>query len=100
MGGHSDLQRWQDGGLQDLVVQIQAGSEGIDLTRSRYLIFYSPGISLGMYQQMKRRIARPNQVYDTARSIHLIVRGTEDERTYRAFANNMEIIDLVQREET
>ena len=99
MGGRSDLQEWQAGGLQDLIVQIQAGSEGIDLSRSRFMIFYSPGNRLGDYQQIRRRIARPTQKADHVRHIHLIVKGTEDERTYRAFANNMEIIDLVQREE-
>lgn len=98
-GKRSDLAAWQHGQLQDLVVQIQAGSEGIDLSRSRFMVFYSPGNRLGDYLQMRRRIARPTQQADHVRHVHLIVRGTEDERTYRAFANNMEIIDLVQREE-
>lgn len=99
-GTRNDLARWQDGKTLDLVVQIQAGSEGIDLTRSRYTIFYSPGVSLGAYQQMRSRTTRPNQTRPQTTFIHLIVRGTEDERTYRAFANNMEIIELVLQEET
>lgn len=101
LSGHrKDLAKWQSGRTLDLVVQISSGSEGIDLTRSRYTIFYSPGVQLGTYQQMRRRTARPNQKHPQTTYIHLIARGTEDERTYRAFANNMEIIEMVQREET
>lgn len=99
-GTRNDLRAWQDGKRQDLIVQIASGSEGIDLTRSRYTIFYSPGVQLGAYQQMRARTTRPNQKHPQTTFIHLIVRGTEDERTYRAFANNMEVIQLVLQEET
>lgn len=99
-GSRNDLRAFQDGRVRDLVVQIQAGSEGIDLTRSRLMIFYSPGVSLGAYQQMRARTTRPNQTAKKTRFMHLIVRGTEDERTYRAFSNNMEIIEMVLQEET
>ena len=99
-GARKDLAAWQDGKYLDLVVQISSGSEGIDLTRSRYTIFYSPGVQLGAYQQMRSRTTRPNSTHPQTTFIHLIVRGTEDERTYRAFANNMEIIEMVMREET
>lgn len=98
-GSRNDLSRWQHGKALDLVCQIQSGKEGIDLTRSRYTIYYSPGVSLGDYQQSRGRTTRPNQKHPQTTFIHLIVRGTEDERTYRAFKNNMEVIELVLQEE-
>lgn len=48
--------------LTDIVgVQIQSGGTGVDLTRSRYGVWYSKGHSLGAYDQALARQDRPGQ---------------------------------------
>lgn len=44
-----------------VAVQIGAGSEGIDLTRSNHLIFYRRGFRYSSYLQAIKRIHRPGQ---------------------------------------
>ncbi len=44
-----------------VAVQIQAGSEGIDLTRSNHLVFYRKGWRYASYAQAVKRIHRPGQ---------------------------------------
>ncbi len=76
-GRMKELHVWQGGMANCLVVQIQAGSEGIDLTHARYAIFYSKVYSLGIYQQALARLHRPGQVQPVC-YIHLAVRNTVD----------------------
>lgn len=58
-------------------VQIQSGGTGVDLTRSRYGVWYSKGRSLGDYDQALKRQDRPGQTRPVV-FIHLIVPGTVD----------------------
>lgn len=58
-------------------VQIQSGGTGVDLTRSRYGVWYSKGHSLGDYDQALKRQDRPGQTRPVV-FIHLIVPGTVD----------------------
>ena len=44
-----------------LLVQIQAGGVGIDLTRARICIYYSVGFNRGDYEQSLARVHRPGQ---------------------------------------
>ena len=67
-GRRDELKRWQDGEAQVLAVQIDAGSEGVDLTRARYSIFYSVWFSLGKYDQALARVAPART--DEARDAH------------------------------
>ena len=64
-------------GVDVLGVQIQAGSEAIDLTAARYTIFYSVGFDNGKYRQMLKRTHRPGQKHATT-YIHLVASGTVD----------------------
>lgn len=52
---------WQAGKTSVIGVQYNAGSESIDLTRSRYCIYYSLMHSYTLYSQSKKRIHRPGQ---------------------------------------
>lgn len=52
---------WKSGGAEILALQIQAGSESIDLTRARYCVLASVGPSLGDYDQVLKRLDRPGQ---------------------------------------
>lgn len=96
-GRRNELSLWQRGRRHDLVAQIQAASEGTDMTRSRYAIYYSQGLSLGNYTQSWKRLHRPGQK-DTVICFHLLVRGTVDEKIYRTFAKNGDIIQTVLRD--
>ena len=79
-----------------LAVQIRAGGHGIDLTKARYVIYYSLGYSLGEYEQSRARIYRPGQTR-TAIYHHLIARGTIDEEIYAALADKKVVVKAVAK---
>jgi hypothetical protein len=58
-------------------VQISAGGTGVDLTRSRYGIWYSKGPSVGDYDQARARQHRHGQTRPVV-FIHLYASGTVD----------------------
>jgi len=61
-GSEKNMEEWDRGDIDAMAVQMQSGSEGIDLTRSRYVIWYSMGFSRGQYDQANARCHRPGQV--------------------------------------
>jgi hypothetical protein len=75
-------------------VQIQAGGVGIDLTRSRYGIYYSVGTSLGDFEQSLKRIHRPGQERPTT-YYHLQVENTIDQRITEALVNKKDVVEYV-----
>lgn len=77
-----------------LIVQIQAGGVGIDLTRARYAIYYSLGFSLGDYEQSLARVHRPGQTLPTY-YVHLLAKGTVDEKVYKALRQRKRVVDAV-----
>jgi SNF2 family DNA or RNA helicase len=96
-GRRDDLRDWQAGAAPILAVQIQAGGVGIDLTRSRYAIYYSIGFSLGDFLQSKARIHRPGQ-QRTTEYIFLAAAQTVDEQILRALAVRQDLIEFVLRQ--
>jgi SNF2 family DNA or RNA helicase len=96
-GKRNELRRWQDGEAQVLAVQIDAGAEGVDLTRARYSIFYSVGYSLGRYDQAKKRTHRPGQMKPVTH-IHLVARGTVDVKIMRALEKRADIVNAILAE--
>jgi SNF2 family DNA or RNA helicase len=96
-GRRDELKRWQDGEAQVLAVQIASGSEGVDLTRARYSIFYSIGYRLDKYEQAKKRTHRPGQTKPVTH-IHLIARNTVDVKIMRALERRADIIESILRE--
>lgn len=96
-GVRKELKEWQSGHTDVLVVQIQSGSEAIDLKRSRYMIYYSITPSLKDYQQSRRRIARGGQTRSTT-FIHLAVRGTIDTKIFRALRDGEEVVNSVLKD--
>ena len=94
-GRVKELAQWnQNGGV--LAVQIQAGGLGLDLTKARYCVYYSPGFSLGDYQQSMARLHRPGQARPV-QYIHLIAAGTVDELVARALDKKEDLIERVLR---
>ena len=77
-----------------LAVQIQAGGLGLDLTKARYCVYYSPGFGLGEYLQSMARLHRPGQTRPV-QYIHLIAAGTVDELVVRALDRKEDLIDRV-----
>ena len=98
-GRRDELKQWQEGAAQVLAVQIQAGGEGVDLTRARYSIFYSVGYMLGKYIQARARTHRPGQT-NPVEHIHLIARNTVDVKIMRALEKRAEIIESILAEIT
>lgn len=93
-GAKNELDSWIAGRLNCLVVQMQAGSEGIDLTRARIAIYYSKERGLGTYRQSLYRIRRPNQKRNCV-YIHLVIKDTIDEDIEKANEKKMDVIEYL-----
>jgi SNF2 family DNA or RNA helicase len=93
-GRKSQLSAWQEGKFDVIGVQIQSGGAGIDLTRSRYSVYYSVGHSLGDYLQSRARTDRPGQTRPTT-MYHIIAQGTVDEKVYAALESREEVIKAI-----
>lgn len=77
-----------------LAVQIQSGSEGVDLTRACYCIYYSVGFSLGMFDQASARIDRPGQTRPVTQ-YRLIANKTIDVTVYSSMDNRRDVIKSI-----
>lgn len=93
-GKQKDMDEWDRGDLDVLAVQIQAGAEGIDLTKANYMIWFSLGFSRGQYDQCLARTHRPGQK-KTVFNYRLLAEGTVDEHVARALERRGEVIDEV-----
>jgi SNF2 family DNA or RNA helicase len=96
-GRRDELKAWQDGQGQVLAVQISAGGVGVDLTRARYSAYYSLSFSLGEYDQALSRVHRPGQGRPVEH-IHLVARGTVDEKILRALEKRAEVVEAILAE--
>lgn len=94
-GRENQLAEWQQSDTGDvLAVQIKAGGVGIDLTRAAYCVYYATGFSNGDYEQSLARLDRPGQTRSVT-YIHLIARGTIDERVREALSLRRNIVQHV-----
>jgi SNF2 family DNA or RNA helicase len=79
------------------VVQLQAGSEGLDgLKRARYCFYLSLSHSLGQYEQSKARIHRPGQTRKCF-YYHILAKGTVDKKIMKALAKKREVVGYVMK---
>lgn len=60
-GKCNQINLWQKGQADTVMVQYNAGAEGIELTESCNMIYYTLHHSLGLYEQSLKRIHRPGQ---------------------------------------
>jgi SNF2 family DNA or RNA helicase len=88
---------WHGTHTNTLLVQVQAGAEGIDLTVAHYGVFFSKDFSLGRYRQCKKRIHRPGQNMKTF-YYHIIAEGTVDQKIMDAIEKKQNIVDYVLEE--
>lgn len=87
-GEHKPATDWKNGiwsakNSDTIVVQIQAGGTGVDLTATRYGIYFSTSHRGGDYDQSRARIRRPGS--DVTKKIcyyHIHAKGTIDKRIY------------------
>lgn len=93
-GKKNELKSWQSGETNLLVVQIKAGKEGVDFTRSSICFYYSMTHSLGEYEQSLRRSNRPGQTR-SVRYIHLVAENTVDEDIYVGLEAKKDIVMAV-----
>jgi len=95
-GKCNELAKWQNGESRVLLVNIKAGSAGVDFTRSRYCIYLSTGYSYVDYQQSLARLRRPGS--DLTQKIiyyHVNALDTIDERVAVALNNKRNVIDAI-----
>jgi SNF2 family DNA or RNA helicase len=90
----NDLVAWKTSKLDVIAIQIQAGSEVIDLTRSRYCIFYSIDFSRNAYLQARKRVRRPGQKRPVT-FIHLLVQATIDIDIMAAIRKKTSFVDYI-----
>lgn len=93
-GNRDDYQAWKSGKGVGLAVQMNAGAEGLDLTRARLGIYYSIGYSLGAFDQSMARIHRPGQKR-ICTLYHLLARGTVDPKVYAGIQSRRDLISCV-----
>lgn len=94
-GRRDELKEWQDGKAQVLALQIKTGGVGISLVRAAVMMFYSVGYSLIDIEQARGRVLRPGQER-RVRYIHLVARGTIDERIAYAHKQKLDVLDQVK----
>jgi hypothetical protein len=96
-GDRKELDAWNaDKPGAVLGVQTQSGGLGIDLTKSRYVCYYSQVLSLGDYEQSLARVHRPGQTRSVT-YFHLLAGRTVDEKIHVALREHKSVIDEVLR---
>jgi SNF2 family DNA or RNA helicase len=81
-------------GIELLGVQWQSGAVGIDLTRARYGVIFSPTFNGGDYEQGLARQHRPGQTRPTV-FYHLVANGTVDNAIYGALKKRKELVGQI-----
>lgn len=81
-------------GIDVLGLQTASGGVGIDLTRSRVMVIFSPGFNLGQHEQLLARINRPGQTKPVV-FYYLIAEDSVDEVVYKSLQKKRDVIDEV-----
>lgn len=93
-GRENTIDQFFKGKAQVLIAQIRSGSLGIDLTRARYLVFYSTGVSLGDLEQAKKRVDRPGQTRPVT-IYYLAGKKTIDEKIIIALSKRADLVRYI-----
>lgn len=94
-GRVNELEHWQFSEGAVLAVQVQAGSEGVDMTRANHAVYFSLPYSLAVYEQSKARLYRPGQTRPVS-FVHLIAEGTIDESIYKSLMKKKDVIEGIK----
>lgn len=94
-GSFNMLDQWKECDGAVIGVQIQAGAEGVDMTKANHAVYFSIPHSLAMYNQSKARLYRPGQNRPVS-FCHLIVENSIDEALYASLIKKEDIIDAIK----
>jgi superfamily II DNA or RNA helicase len=93
-GRQNNLKDWQAGDGTVLGVQIRAGSESIDLVRSRIVVFFSLTFSLKDHEQAIARVHRPGQTRNCL-VVFLIAEGSIDRQIQKAVEKKQDLVSML-----
>ncbi|KXB05863.1 hypothetical protein AKJ51_04610, partial [candidate division MSBL1 archaeon SCGC-AAA382A20] len=96
-GRMDNRNEWNNDEQGVLGVQYQAGSEGVEFTASRYVIYYTPTYSYGQYKQSYRRLLRPGQ-NDNVEAIFLLARSSIDLQVIQALQRKENAVEYIVNE--
>lgn len=94
-GRTNQLNDWKKNPGGVIAVQIQAGSEGVDMTNANHAVYFSLPHSLAQYNQSKARLYRPGQTRPV-HFCHLIAEGTIDEAMYKSLQRKQDVIGAIK----
>lgn len=94
-GSCNTLDDWKTKEGAVIGVQIQAGSEGVDMTRANHAVYFSIPHSLAMYNQSKARLYRPGQTRPVS-FCHFIAEKTIDESLYKSLIKKEDVIESIK----
>lgn len=94
-GSANELDVWKSYDGAVIGVQIQAGSEGVDMTKANHAIYFSLPHSLAMYMQSRARLYRPGQTRPVS-FCHLLAEGTIDMALYKSLIKKKDIITSIK----
>lgn len=94
-GRVKELQAWKDDRARVLLVNLQAGSEGIDLTKASKSLYFGPSYSYKDYVQSIARIDRSGQTQKTLHTF-LVSRGSIEEGIMDALQNKKDLSETLQ----
>jgi len=83
-----------DKNLRCVILNIQVGSVGIDLTAADTMIFYSHSYSYADYTQSRARIHRTGQV-NKCLYIHIAAKDTIDERVMQSLEEKKDVAQVI-----
>lgn len=94
-GDRNEIDGWKNDSGSVLAVQIRAGAEGIDMTKSHHAVYFSLPHSLSLYNQSMARLHRPGQNHRVV-FYHLVAKGTIDESIYKSLEKKNDVIDSIK----
>ena len=101
-GAESEVQRqeamkkFQDPDSDVRVIWInEAAKEGVNLQAAKALIFYDSPWSAGDYIQVLGRIIRIGSTHDRCYAIHLVAKGTIDDKVMAVLKKKMKLIEAI-----
>ena len=95
-GDKNELAIWKQGNADVIIVNLQSGGAGVDLTRSKYCFFFSKNYSNSDYEQSLARLCRPGaDIKSTIRYYHIYAKNTIDNIIMKAIQKKRKILDMI-----
>lgn len=94
--GRHEVEGWERGNTQVLIFQMSAGTEGIDLTRSRINIYMSPSWNLGDWLQSQDRTCRPGNKADSVVYYYLVSENSIEQVVFKALQHKKSVLVTIK----